>query len=676
MKNIFRIAAFVILGSLSAAATTSVYEYPHLHPRHAQLRAALTDAIRRGDIPAMEKAARAGVELIPDDPLWHYNLACALAYRATPDLALDELRKAVDLGYREADAIAVDTDLRRIASDPRFKQILSRARALGSTPTPGQPLRIPAPVTAGSSVTLGEANITWNFDAAAFEALLSLVPPPAGAAPADAARRLADNDPNRAKDPVFGPVTPLLAAWLSGGTAAGNFGDLYMNRDGGHSLLDASLFPFLTSVRLEDAARQRGLDRMLPNMLFPNPVFGNASLALTSGPFQRSLARLALTEPSDAFHMQLFYLNNQFWVFPAVKDIAADGVSDDQFPAAAPFFLASVGASWSDQAFLKAALAASAAFRPDTKQALVRRHLLAPTLQMLFRRSLRSAPGDAAYLTAAAHPTAFRASDLDVTGLVSRAHALAPDAIPPAVGLAFVNSRLFPIKVPQPGRDYPDPNPEPLFVTPFASCVVLRDTAATRTFLLHARTLPEDDPLATFTWAVTHGPTNAVKISAPLGESLADPARGDIQVVIDRRALTNRIDIACFARTHGTSWGAPSFVSFYPVPQETRVYRPDGKIESIDYTDLSGRYSDPAISLPRRWKDTYTYSKDGAPTGFIRSYNGQPTATFTVTGERVVSTNPDGSPLKTVPVRYVPRETGIPNRPPELTYVDAEPSEK
>ena len=184
------------------------------------------------------------------------------------------------------------------------------------------------------------------------------------------------------------------------------------------------------------------------------------------------------------------------------------------------------------------------------------------------------------------------------------------------------------------------------------------------------QTSPEQDPNATFAWRVIHGPVEAVKIAAPLGETINGPENGFAQITIDRRHLTNRIDVACFAKTIHTSFGAPAIISFYPIPQEKRTYRPDGQIAAIDYTNPDRVYSDPAIALPRHWTDTYTYSPDGKPLGFTRSYNGEDSASFTVKGERIVERNPDGSPKKLVRVKYMPRGTGDAIQPIELTYMD------
>ncbi len=64
------------------------------------------------------------VQLRPNDPLAHYNLACSYALLKRSDLALKTLRRAVELGYRDFHYMREDHDLDSIRSDPRFRQLL------------------------------------------------------------------------------------------------------------------------------------------------------------------------------------------------------------------------------------------------------------------------------------------------------------------------------------------------------------------------------------------------------------------------------------------------------------------------------------------------------------------------------------------------------------------------
>jgi len=64
------------------------------------------------------------VQLRPNDPLAHYNLACNFALLSQPELALRSLRRAVELGYRNFRYIREDSDLDSIRHDPRFRQLI------------------------------------------------------------------------------------------------------------------------------------------------------------------------------------------------------------------------------------------------------------------------------------------------------------------------------------------------------------------------------------------------------------------------------------------------------------------------------------------------------------------------------------------------------------------------
>ena len=608
----------------------------------------------------MEKICREGVKLIPGDPTWHYNLACALSHNSTPKAALDELSRAVDFGFRDANAIEKDNDLDSIRKDPRFAKIVERVRKSADRPVPGRPVPQAASVKFGGVATLTETNVVWNFDTGFFNALIKLT---GENAPSPLADRFMMSKPDA-------PERPCVSAWISEGTAAGNGGDIYVNQDKRHSFVDIADFPLLTSVKLEPAAVKRGLDVDHPHMIFPGrfAIF-NASRALVKSPLWRSMARASMTEPGLAMRMHIAYMNNQIVFFPAHKDFGIKDIGD-VFPAAAPFQIVSRGSSWSDLPFMRATLASTASFRRPTKEAILRRNLGGPTIQWLLRRTLKGVKSEADYLSSKAHPTVFEAKSLDAKAMVERAHSLKPNEIPPAVGVFPVNSRKFPIRFPVAGIDYPDALSELLYATPSAISVVLRGPDAERSFMFTARAFPENDPKATFAWKVVHGPADAVKISAPIGDDTTDPEHGLAQVVIDRRKLTERIDLAVFAKTEGTEFGAPSIISFYPIPSEKRIYK-DKQLVSIDYTNAENVYCDPLLAIPRRWKDTYHYSKSGNIIGFTRSDGTGSAKEFKSHKERIVEKNPaDGSPKTLVRVKYISRKTGDSTVPSELTYID------
>lgn len=64
------------------------------------------------------------VQLRPNDPLAHYNLACSYALLKRTEQSLKILRRAVELGYRDFRYMREDHDLDGIRHDPRFRQLL------------------------------------------------------------------------------------------------------------------------------------------------------------------------------------------------------------------------------------------------------------------------------------------------------------------------------------------------------------------------------------------------------------------------------------------------------------------------------------------------------------------------------------------------------------------------
>lgn len=83
---------------------------------------------RVGRIADGLKMDRKLVRLEPDNPTAHYNLACSLALcKKRPD-ALRSLRKAVSLGYDDADWMLQDPDLEILKPDPEFQQLLGQLK--------------------------------------------------------------------------------------------------------------------------------------------------------------------------------------------------------------------------------------------------------------------------------------------------------------------------------------------------------------------------------------------------------------------------------------------------------------------------------------------------------------------------------------------------------------------
>ena len=622
----------------------NVFDMPRVFPQHRLLQQQFVQAFRAGKTAEMEEICRAGIALMPDDPTWQYNLACALAYRADKAEALAALDKAIVMGFRDSKHIAEDNDLKPLAAMPEFKALLAKAAALQGKPVEGVAQVAPTTGIMGLPIEITATNTVWDFNLGAFQTLFRFMRPEAA--------KIAEATEN-----YQGPAREAIVGWLNENQASGSFGNLYLNRDDGHSVLEVGKFPGMTPVLYGAEAKARNLHSGLPNGLFDFPVIGNASVAITAGPLWRSMPRAVQTDPFLPMLTVQFMLNNQCWFYPAHRDYTPE--AGDLYLANLPYYVVSLGASFSDQPFMQAFAAAMAALRPETKQALILRKQLAPVLQMVFRATQKTVKRPEDYLSGAAHPAVFDAANLDVDAMVQMAHALTPDTIPPPVMLRTVSDAKA-----EAGVDFFDLRPEGLFDTPFAIARVVRGVLTRdRTMTLEATTV---NPASTFIWTVLQGDETKITIK-PL-----TPNASCVEITVgyhgtyrptlpdgSQAALpTSRVDIGCFVKA-GDYYSPPSIVSFGYLANEERVYRDDGLIQSVDYFNATHRYADPLLTLPKSWKDTYAYDAQGKLKGWTRTRGGATLPErFTFAGHKVQALDNLNRPMRACAIQYLPRQQG------------------
>jgi predicted esterase len=78
----------------------------------------------RTAVTSLSVAAR----IKPDEPGVHYNLGCARARAGDLEPALAALKRAVELGFSDADLLASDPDLERLREKPEFRGLLEEVR--------------------------------------------------------------------------------------------------------------------------------------------------------------------------------------------------------------------------------------------------------------------------------------------------------------------------------------------------------------------------------------------------------------------------------------------------------------------------------------------------------------------------------------------------------------------
>lgn len=485
-------------------ALLSIWDYSDRYFAHERYRHQFIAASEARDYVMAVKVCREGVKLLPDDPTWHYNLACSLAQVKNGEKeALDELERAIDLGFRNRKVMEKDQDLKSLSSNRRYEELMEYADMMKDRPVLMCPTynAVEATGSFGGSLALGEQNLGWDFSQGYFVAKLK----------------------------------------LEGGTSGGNTGDLYMNRDKMHSAINPMDFPGLTVIKYDEEGRKRKQDICSPNLSVPYPLFGNCSMALVGSDSWRSIPRAIMTSESwQIGKMAKFYVSNQVWVFPSNADTAPVGTNGDVFASITPYWIVTAGRSFSDLPYLRAALEASRSLDPVVKAEIVKRGMLAPMMQVLIRKSLKGVESEDDYLTSRAHPTAMPSEGIDLARLKKSAAELKIADIPPLAGVSVRS--VAPSDTPK--------HTELTYATPFAWAIVLRAEQAKREFIISATGANE------FAFVQTHGSGTKAMIE-PL-------SKNQVKVTIDKNALspTNRIDIAVMGRNANTGWGAPSYVSF------------------------------------------------------------------------------------------------------------------
>lgn len=415
------------------------------------------------------------------------------------------------------------------------------------------------------------------------------------------------------------PEAVLLRRLESQGLAAGFGNVIYDNHDRGHSLPDAGTFPQLSKLYFSEELRKLNMDYGLAGrIILPAIVIGNSSTAITKGKRKRSQPRLAMTTPDGPIRAFLTYVTNHLYIYPEHRD--HDAV--DWFPANWPYMVITQGSSHSDKPFIRALLMAVAAMTPETQAMLDRNNLIAPTLQMILRRSQKTVYTRGTYHSGIAHPTVFWKKQLAPERMVSLASALKPDEIPPMV-LLSVQEEDF-------GTAGLADLSETLFDTPSAIARIWRSTDYTRRMVVSAAntTDPNGHDLE-FTWALLRGDPKRVRIT-PGGER-GETAEISIdwhptrQISPGHKRLTNRVDIGVFA-WNGYHDSAPAIISIGFPGHQIREYGPvaDGtqtKLLSIDYdaAERDAKY-DPVLFWSAPWKDVMIYDDAGAVVEMQRQF--------------------------------------------------------
>ena len=189
--------------------------------------------LQAGKLGNAEKVLRQIVKRYPTRPVGHYLLAVLLSRKGDTATSLDHLAAAIENGLVGADRLGQDGNLAALRSNPRFKQLMTRAgEVAASGAKPNSTDASPALIVRNKAL-VGEANTAWDPRAAALRAFF---------------RHKSKLPATRVVHGGKDEVAKLLNRLYGQRQAAGNHGDLYDNRDGNHSALNSPLIKWLFSA--------------------------------------------------------------------------------------------------------------------------------------------------------------------------------------------------------------------------------------------------------------------------------------------------------------------------------------------------------------------------------------------------------------------------------------------
>ncbi|MFH0938882.1 MAG: hypothetical protein V1899_06340 [Planctomycetota bacterium] len=386
-----------------------------------------------------------------------------------------------------------------------------------------------------------------------------------------------------------GEIGRLLKQWYAEGVAAGNFGDWYDNRDGGHSKLNAALHPQIQKITYTEQDRKEDKHWEWQKIAQPLVVLGNSSTALPV-PKGGSNPRKAYRHAQGLQLLHDQYRHNNLYIYPEHldHDVGHNGSPGygDVFPTNTPYLIISQGSSGTDQPFMHAVAFTLAAFQPEVKKKLSENGLLMPTVQMIFRSSNKHLTDPKEYLTGKAHPSVFEGSWVDNLKMIQMAHDIKLDNLPPLVQLKVIEEDQN-----VNGRDFFEAGGVECLGaadTPEVIARVVRGKSYMRRIVVSAETSFDlnQHPL-TFHWVTLRGDAEKIKIK-PLNE-----AHSRVEILVpyhDRQPIapgspleSNRVDIGVFAH-NGMYYSAPAFITFVSLDHEARTYDADGRILEIGYS--------------------------------------------------------------------------------------------
>ncbi len=133
------VLAFLEIPSLKKTAAEAPSKYDRLHAQRllevvaVQHGFYLARSFREyGDYPRAALTLSVAAEIHPEEPLLWYKLAAAQAQMGQKENALSSLKKAVEHGFKDAEKLENDFDLKSVRDEKQFKKIMEQLKKKGS----------------------------------------------------------------------------------------------------------------------------------------------------------------------------------------------------------------------------------------------------------------------------------------------------------------------------------------------------------------------------------------------------------------------------------------------------------------------------------------------------------------------------------------------------------------
>lgn len=525
-----------------------------------------------------ERAVRDAIGLRIEPAVWYYNLACVLAVQGKRDVAFEALEQAAAAGcgtFVESKDVRADSDLFSLTNDVRFSALCA---AMDADVRPCVKSPRQAAEDIGGVVRLSDENVYYDLKEGLYLVNLTTTNP----CPIVYVNHH-KNHPDIPCDGLISAVYPEEAHEEC--------------RDIGPADI-----VFCNAARTLTPGEVKGC---------PTIVASDEVLSVDKSDGARSIPARQATDSAEGREGLLCEYLGTLGVYATGDEYGGDGV--DRFLGNFPIGIAHAGGADESDKFVRLAAEMIRAMPESFRGA--RAAMVVPTL---IRRAQKFVKTEADFMTGRAHRPVIRFADIDCKKAVELAASLTDahplpaqpmfdrDAVRASTNLTFV------INISSPYNN--------VFAAVSAVHISYMVRAAERTQGLAIKTLPIES--GKLVWKVLQGdPEKVCIVEKDDGEteiSVDHQPVFEIEGPDGKKMKSCRVDVGCFHVGDDGQVSSPSIVSFCHMPNETRVYGKDGRLESIDYTQRQFKGCCPKLCPKGDWKDVFKWTDGGRLLGWTR----------------------------------------------------------